>query len=83
MFDHGRMGQYDRSHSYDTRFRADLLPNQSRMTIMQNSIFVVGPNIWNSIPLEIQNSLSRESFKYRYKMFLQFAAVAHAIPIGY
>ena len=41
MVDHGRMGQYDRSHSYDTRFCANLLPNQSRMTIVQNSISVV------------------------------------------
>ena len=70
MFEHGRSGQYNRSHSYNTRFRTNLWLNQSRLTIAQNSISVVGPNLWNSIPMEIQSKPTRDSFKYFYKKYL-------------
>ena len=33
-------------------------------------ILVVGPNIWNTIPDDIKNCPSRNSFKIKYKKFL-------------
>ena len=70
MFDRWHTGVYNRTHSYDTRSRNDLLPSQARLTITQNSLSVIGPNIWNSIPQSIQNSMSRNSFKSQYKKYL-------------
>ena len=70
MYDHNLTGQYDRTHSYNTRNRSDLIPNRARLTISKNSISIAGPNIWNSIPHSIRNSPSRSSFKYHYKRFL-------------
>ena len=67
MYDRRLSGQYSRSHEYHTRNRNDLISNQSRLTICENSLSVVGPNIWNSIPSDIRNSPTRNSFKYRYK----------------
>ena len=58
------------NHQYNTRNSSDLQPARSRLTVTQNSIDVIGPNLWNSIPLEIQNSISREVFKYKYKNYL-------------
>ena len=43
---------------------------RSRLTITKNSINVIGPNVWNSIPVDIQNSITRESFKFKYKLLL-------------
>ena len=70
MFDRWHTGVYNRTHSYDTRSRNDLLPSQARLTITQNSLSVIGPNIWNSIPQNIQNSISQNSFKSQYKKYL-------------
>ena len=63
-------GTYERTHEYNTRNRRDLLPNQIHLTICENSISVAGPKIWNSIPVEIKNSISRNVFKARYKHYL-------------
>ena len=65
MYDRRLSGQYSRVHEHDTRNHDDLLPVQSRLTVCQYSMSVVGPNIWNSIPTEIQNSPTRNSFKYK------------------
>ena len=65
--DHAGTSLFDRTHSYDTRNRNDLLPDRARLTITQNSISVAGPNIWNSIPENIKTSLTRGSFKSQYK----------------
>ena len=70
MFDRWHTGAYDRTHSYATRNRSDLLPARARLTIGQNSMSVTGPNTWNSIPQYIQNSLSRNSFKCQFKKYL-------------
>ena len=70
MYDHGLSGQYSRVHEHDTRHHDDLIPDQIRLSVCQNSLSVVGPNIWNSIPSEIQISPSRKSFKFRYKDYL-------------
>ena len=47
-----------------------LLPGYARLTLTRNSMSVVGPNIWNSIPDDIKNSPSRNSFKFKYKKHL-------------
>ena len=70
MFDHWQSGGFNRTHQYNTRNRDDLLPNRPRLTVARNSLSVAGPNIWNTIPSDIQNSLSKGSFKFRYKQYL-------------
>ena len=70
MFDRVGTGDYDRDHQYNTRYRNDLLPRRSRLTVTQNSLASIGPNIWNSIPENIKNSLTRSSFKCQYKKYL-------------
>ena len=70
MYLHNSSAHYLRPHGYATRGHDDLLPFSARLTLTQNSISVVGPNIWNSIPEDIQNSPSYNCFKFRYKKFL-------------
>ena len=70
MYERWQSGIYDRTHSYQTRNRSDLIPNQSRLTVTRNSLSVVGPNLWNTIPAEIQNCPSKNSFKFNYKKYL-------------
>ena len=70
MYDQRLSGQYTRDHDHDTRNRSDLLPNQARLTVCKHSLSVTGPNIWNSIPIEIRDAPSRPSFKARYKKYL-------------
>ena len=62
--------QFRRTHDYLTRGHNDLLPNYARLRLTQNSLSVVGPNFWSTIPEEIRNSPSRNSFKFNYKKFL-------------
>ena len=70
MYDRWQSGAYDRTHSYNTRNRNDLIPNRARLSVTLNSISVIGPNIWNGIPQNIQNLQSKNSFKYQYKKYL-------------
>ena len=70
MYDHRLSGQYNRGHGYNTRNRNELLPNSARLTVCEYTMSVVGPNTWNNIPTEIQQSHSRNSFKYNYKKYL-------------
>ena len=70
MYEHNASEQYIRSHAYHTRGQNELLPNSARLTLTQNSISIVGPNIWSTIPEEIRNSPSRNSFKFKYKKHL-------------
>ena len=69
MYDNWETGSYFRSHNHDynTRNHNSLVPSAARLTVTQNSISVVGPNIWNSIPLEIRLSPTRNIFKNRLK----------------
>ena len=69
-YENRNSGSYERTHSYPTRNRNNLIPNRARLTISENSVSTVGPNIWNSIPFEIQNSVSRNAFKRKYKQYL-------------
>ena len=70
MYDRWNSGVYDRQHQYETRNRNDLLPRQARLSVTQNSLSFVGPNLWNSIPVTIQSSISSSSFKCQYKKHL-------------
>ena len=70
MYEHRTSAQFIRHHDYSTRGHDDLLPQSARLRLTQNSISVVGPNTWRSIPESIRNSPSRNSFKISYKKFL-------------
>ena len=70
MYDHDIPTQLIRSHEYSTRMGSELLPRYARLTLTENSMSVAGPNIWNSIPDDIKNSPSRNSFKFNYKKHL-------------
>ena len=63
MYDHDISSQFFRSHNYSTRGQDELLPHRARLTLTENSMSVVGPNIWNTIPADIKNSPSHYSFK--------------------
>ena len=76
MFEDQNRGQYVRNHPYSTRNRSHLLPNRANLTICQNSIAVIGPKTWNSIPDEIKDSTSKNSFKRKYKNHLLSAYVS-------
>ena len=65
MYDNWESGNYSASHDYNTRNHNSLVPNTSRLTITQNSLSVVGPNIWNSLPIDIRESPTRNIFKNR------------------
>ena len=68
MYDHS--ANYIRTHSHSTRGIHNLLPAQSRLTVTSHSIHVIGPKIFNSIPIEIRTKPNRSSFKYHYKQHL-------------
>ena len=70
MYDHDIPTQLIRSHDYSTRMGSELLPGYARLTLTENSMLVAGPNVWSSIPDDIKNSPSRNSFKFEYKRFL-------------
>ena len=70
MYDHGVHTQRIRSHGYSTRRGGELVPGFARLTLTENSMLVAGPNVWSSIPDDIKNSPSRNSFKFEYKRFL-------------
>lgn len=67
MFNWWNTGVYDRQHHYGTCNRDELLRGRARLSLTQNSLSIVGPNIWNSIPANIQKSISASSFKCQYK----------------
>ena len=70
MYQHNSSAHFLRPHDYATRGHDNPISPYARLTLTQNSISVVGPNIWNSIPDDIKNSPSRNSFKFKYKKFL-------------
>ena len=57
-------------HDYNTRNALDYQYPRIRTTSMRNSVFVKGPEVWNSLPTEIKSSQSLDVFKYKYKRFL-------------
>ena len=57
-------------HNYSTRISRNIHIPQCNTSLFKNSIFFQGPVIWNSVPVDIQNSSSVSVFKRKYKMFL-------------
>jgi hypothetical protein len=57
-------------HTYNTRQRDDIIPTYQRLTKTQHAFSHIGPNIWNKIPAEIQNSSTISKFKKDYKNML-------------
>ena len=70
MFEARHSGIFDRNHSYPTRSYNDLVPFYARLTVTQNSLRVAGPNIWNSIPIDIRNLQTLSLFVNHYKKYL-------------
>ena len=70
MYQHNSSTHFLRPHHYATRGHDNLIPQFARLTLTLNSISVVGPNTWTSIPEEIRNSPSYNCFKFKYKKFL-------------
>ena len=70
MFEARNSEQFVRNYPYNTRHRSELLSRRPHLTICENSIGVVGPHTWNSIPDEVKNSSSKASFKQKYKKLL-------------
>ena len=70
IYDQLSSGRYAREHSHYTRNRNDLRSVQARLTMCQHSISVAGPNIFNSLPPNIREAPSRDSFKIRCKNYL-------------
>lgn len=68
MYEH--FNEYSRTHEHYTRGHNDLLQAQSRLCVTSNSIHVIGPKIFNSIPIEIRAKPSKNTFKYYYKQHL-------------
>ena len=68
MYNHS--DNYVRTHGHSTHGSHNLMPAQSRLTVTSNSIHVIGPKIFNSIPIEIKTKPSLNSFKYHYKQYL-------------
>ena len=61
---------YDRNHSYLTRSRNTLRTPLCRLTYTQQSVNYQGPLIWNEIPIDIKESRSISTFKYKFKNYL-------------
>ena len=70
IYTYDHIGMYSRNHEHDTRGANDLISAQSRLRVTSNSIHFTGPQIFNSIPIEIRTKPTRNSFKYCFKQHL-------------
>ena len=70
MYDNLEPGRYSVTHDYDTRNRNSLVPSRARITASDSSLSVAGPIIWNSVPLSIQQSPTKNIFKNSFKAHL-------------
>ena len=57
-------------HPHNTRNQNLLRPAAFNTTLMGNSFLVQGPAIFNDIPVDIKQSVSVQSFKYKFKKHL-------------
>ena len=57
-------------HSYRTRSVDLYRPHNFSSDLARNTIKTQGPVLWNSIDISIRNSVTINSFKYKYKHFL-------------
>ena len=70
LFAFSHQNMFQRFHSYDTRNHDNLLPVRARLRICDFSLFAAAPRIFNSIPVEIQTSMTKNVFKSGYKNYL-------------
>ena len=70
MFKNNLQYSFQRSHVYETRNRNLLNPTYQRLNLSQRSISFSGPTVWKSLPAEIKDSGSLESFKRNVKSHL-------------
>ena len=70
MYDNWEAESFVVTHNYNTRNLNSLVPGAARLTVTQNSLSVIGPNVWNSIPLIIRDSPTKSIFKNRFKAHL-------------
>ena len=61
---------FERTHPYYTRNYDSLLTPFMRLRSTQQSVRYNAVQIWNEIPDEIKNSISKQSFKFKYKRYL-------------
>ena len=57
-------------HNYNTRSANNYHLPKSHTSFFQRSIIYNGPQLWNSLPRAIRDSMSVNVFKHRYKSFL-------------
>ena len=62
--------EFTRTHDHDTRFRANLRPSYSRLTLTQHSPSFSAINLWNTLPDPIKQSRSFSLFKSRVRNYL-------------
>ena len=61
--------EFSRNHTYDTRFRSNLLPDFQRLSLSQHSVRYKAPLIWNELPHELRTLPTIQSFKRNLKEF--------------
>ena len=57
-------------HDVSTRFRNNLVSSFQRLKKTQNSVYYVGPKLWNELPQNIRNSTRLIEFKNNLKEHL-------------
>ena len=67
---HGMFSSNSDVHAYLTRQRADFHIPKSKLDIRKQSVAIQGAFTWNSVPKNIREKLSLNSFKFALKMHL-------------
>ena len=63
-------GSFTRTHSHNTRYVENLLPNFQRLSSTFRSINYIGPSLWNDIPNFIREINSKGNFKYTLRNYI-------------
>ena len=69
MFKNRNSLNHNRHHHHHTRNHNQLLPSFRRLTTTQQSLSYSGPKIWNSLPDNVKNCKSVNTFKRTLKKF--------------
>ena len=62
--------RFTRNHRYPMRNTADLRAPMARLRSTEQSVLYNTINLWNELPLDLKNSRSYDSFKFKYKELL-------------
>ena len=57
-------------HAYNTRNPNKLVPKFCRNTKSSNTVSIQGPKVWNTLPIEMTELYSIESFQSNFKKYL-------------